>query len=207
MLALPDGCVTVLHPLATLVCSPAWLKAQILLAGGILAPVQRTMAAALRVMGRSGHLDYARYHEVLNRSVWPLRQAARSLLMLQHLDQGNGPLVFGNGENLERRRGPNNESLGICRDAVRTSRSHLVRASGLWSWFGTHRANALPRLCAVPVRRRTRRRSWNGLCCAGNRRSPRIKYGAGSFRRCGLPWAWRSNASGRTERLPVLRQS
>ena len=82
MLTLPDGCVTVLHPLATLVCSPAWLKAQILLAGGILAPVQRTLAAAPLVMGRSGHLDYARYHEVLNRSVWPLRQAARSLLLL-----------------------------------------------------------------------------------------------------------------------------
>ena len=41
--------------------------------------------------------------------------------------------------------------------------------------------------------RRTRRRSWNGLCCAGNWRSPRIKYGAGSFRRCELTWAWRPN--------------
>ena len=75
----------------------AWLKAQILLVGAILAPGQRTVAAALRVMGRSDHLDYARYHEVLNRAVWSPRQAARILLMLllQHLDQGDGPLVFG----------------------------------------------------------------------------------------------------------------
>ena len=35
----------------------------------ILTPGQRTVAAALRVMGRSGHRDYARYHEVLNRAV------------------------------------------------------------------------------------------------------------------------------------------
>ena len=58
---------------------------------------------------------------MLNRAVWPPRQAARILLMLllQHLDQGDGPLVFGAGETLERRRGPKIKSLGIYRDAVR----------------------------------------------------------------------------------------
>ena len=39
---------------------------------GILTPGQRTVAAALRVMGR----NYARYH-VLNRAVWSPRAAAR----------------------------------------------------------------------------------------------------------------------------------
>ena len=92
MLTLPDAILPVLHPFATLFRNPTWLKAQILLAGAILAPVQRTVAAALRVMDRSDHLDYARYHEVLNRAVWSPRQAARILLMLllQHLDQGDG---------------------------------------------------------------------------------------------------------------------
>ena len=142
MLTLPDAILPVLHPFATLFRSPTWLKAQILLAGAILAPGQRTVAAALRVMGRSDHLDYARYHEVLNRAVWSPRQAARILLMLllQHLDQGDGPLVFGIDETLERRRGPKIKSLGIYRDAVRSSRSHLVKASGLrWvslMWLG-----------------------------------------------------------------------
>ena len=95
----------------------------------VLAPGQRTVAAALRVMGRSDHLDYARYHEVLNRAVWSPRQAARILLMLllQHLDQGDGPLVFGIDETLERRRGPKIKSLGIYRDAVRSSRSTWSR--------------------------------------------------------------------------------
>ena len=125
MLTLPDAILPVLHPFATLFRNPTWLKAQILLVGAILAPGQRTVAAALRVMGRSDHLDYARYHEVLNRAVWSPRQAARILLMLllQHLDQGDGPLVFGIDETLERRRGPKIKSLGIYRDAVCSSRS------------------------------------------------------------------------------------
>ena len=86
-----------------------------LLFGAILTPGQRTVAAALRVMGRSDHLDYARYHEVLNRAVWPPRKAARILLALlfQHLDRSDGPLIFGIGETLERRRGPQIKARGI----------------------------------------------------------------------------------------------
>ena len=52
MLTLPDAILPVLHPFATLFRNPTWLKAQILLVGAILAPGQRTVAAALRVMGR-----------------------------------------------------------------------------------------------------------------------------------------------------------
>ena len=49
--------------------------------------------------GSRGHHDYARYHEVLNRAVWSSRQVARILLLLllQYLDRGDGPLVFGIG--------------------------------------------------------------------------------------------------------------
>ena len=53
MLTLPNAILPVLHPFATLFRNPTWLKAQILLAGAILAPGQRTVAAALRVMGLS----------------------------------------------------------------------------------------------------------------------------------------------------------
>ena len=76
MLTLPDAIVSLLVPFATLFTSPTWRKAQLLLVGAILTPGQRTVAAALRVMGRSDQRDYARYHEVLNRAVWSSRQAA-----------------------------------------------------------------------------------------------------------------------------------
>ena len=104
------------HPFATLFRNPTWLKAQILLVGAILAPGQRTVAAALRVMGRSDHRDYARYHEVLNRAVGrPACGSHPTVAALQHLDQGDGPLVFGIDGTLERRRGPKIKSLGIYR--------------------------------------------------------------------------------------------
>ena len=136
MLTLPDAIVSILLPFATLFTNPTWRKAQLLLVGAILTPGQPTVAAALRVMGRSEQRDYARYHEVLNRA------AARVLLvlLLQHLDGGDGPLVFGIDETLERRRGAKIKGRGIYRDAVRSSRHQLVKASGLrWislMWLG-----------------------------------------------------------------------
>ena len=142
MLTLPDAIGSILVPFATLFSDPTWRKAQLLLVGAILAPGQRTVAAALRVMGRSDAGDYARYHEVLNRAVWSPRQAAHILLalLLQHLDRGDGPLIFGIDETLERRRGAKIQARGIYRDAVRSSRHQLVKASGLrWvslMWLG-----------------------------------------------------------------------
>ena len=83
MLTLPDVIVSILIPFATLFTNPTWRKAQVLLFGAILTPGQRTVAAALRVMGRSDHLDYARYHEVLNRAVWSPRAEAGCLHLVQ----------------------------------------------------------------------------------------------------------------------------
>ena len=142
MLTLPDAIVPILIPFVTLFTYPTWRKAQVLLFGAILTPGQRTVAAALRVMGRSDHLDYARYHEVLNRAVWSSREVARVLLvlLLQHLDGGDGPLIFGIDETLERRRGAKIRARAIYRDPVRSSRHQLVKASGLrWislMWLG-----------------------------------------------------------------------
>ena len=142
MLTLPDAIVPVLGPFARLFTNPTWSKAQLLLVGTILSTGQRTVAAALRVMGRSDQDDFARYHEVLNRAVWSPREAARILLvlLLQYLDRGSGPLVFGIDETLERRRGAKIKARGIYRDAVRSSRRQLVKSSGLrWislMWLG-----------------------------------------------------------------------
>ena len=142
MLTLPDAIVPILAPFAMLFTNPTWQKAQLLLVGAILTPGQRTVAAALRIMGRSDQRDYARYHEVLNRAVWSSRAVAQVLLvlLLQHLDRGDGPLIFGIDETLERRRGAKIRARGIYRDAVRSSRNQLVKASGLrWislMWLG-----------------------------------------------------------------------
>ena len=137
MLTLPNAIVPLLVPFAMLFTAPTWHKAQLLMVGAILSTGQRTVAAALRVMGRRDQRDYARYHEVLNRAVWSPREAARILLLLllQHLDRGDGPLIFGvrsltNRETLERRRGAKIRARGVYRDAVRSSRRQLVKSSG-----------------------------------------------------------------------------
>ena len=95
MLTLPDVIVPILSPFAMLFTNPTWQKAQLLLVGAILTTGQRTVAAALRVMGRSDQDDYARYHEVLNRAVWSPREASPHPALAaapEHLDHGDGPL-------------------------------------------------------------------------------------------------------------------
>jgi hypothetical protein len=67
-----------------------------------------------------------------------------------------GVVVFGLDETIERRRGDTIQAKGIYRDAVRSSRSHFVKVSGLrWlccmlltpmSW--AHRVWALPFMTA-----------------------------------------------------------
>ena len=147
MPTLPDAIVPILAPFVTLFTIPTWQKAQLLMVGAILATGQRTVAAALRVMGRRDHEDYVRYHEVLNRAVWSPREASRILLFLltHYLDRGDGPLIFcvrslNNRETLERCRGAKIRARGIYRDAVRSRRHQPDKASGLhWismMWLG-----------------------------------------------------------------------
>ena len=155
MLTLPNAIAPILASFATLFTNSTWQKAQLLLVGTILTPGQRTVAAALRVMGRSNQRDYARYHEVLNRAVWSSREAARILLLLllQYLNRGDGPLIFGIDETLERRRGAKIRARGIYRDAVRSSRHQLVKASGL-RWISLMWLGPVPwagRYWALPV--------------------------------------------------------
>ena len=71
-------------------------------------------------MGLSDDRNYARYHQVLNRAAWSSREVAHILLMLllQHLDRGDGPLIFGIDETLERRRGAKIRARAIYRDPV-----------------------------------------------------------------------------------------
>jgi len=109
-----------------------WYKIEVLVAGAILATGRRTVSAALRVMGLSQERNYAKYHQVLSRAVWSGLEVSAILLrlLLKTFDTG-GPLVFGVDETTERRRGEKIAVKGIYRDAVRSSKSHFVKACGL----------------------------------------------------------------------------
>ncbi len=155
MLTLPEAIISILAPFAMLFQSRTWTKVQVLLVGAVLSPGKRTVTSALRVMGLNDDRSFARYHHVLNRAVWSPLQLGRVLLglLIRHLDRGDGPLVFGIDETLERRRGTQIKAKGIYRDAVRSSGSHFVKASGL-RWISLMWLTHIPWACrtwALPV--------------------------------------------------------
>lgn len=133
MLTLPAAIVALLVPFAPLFDRRTWRKTQVLLVGAVLAPGKRTVTAALRILGLSHDASFACYHHVLNRAAWSSRQVAHGLLqlLLQHLDHGEDPLLFGLDDTVERRRGDRIAAKGIYRDPVRSSKSHFVKTSGL----------------------------------------------------------------------------
>jgi DDE superfamily endonuclease len=158
MPTLPAAMIAAVAPFAPLFSRRVWRHAQVLVAGAILAPAHRTVAAALRTMGLAQVRRFHRYHRVLSTARWSGLAAGRVLLqLLVDAFAPDGPLVFGVDETLERRRGKKIAAKGIYRDAVRSSHSHFVKASGLrWvclmllvpvPWAG--RVWALPCLTAL----------------------------------------------------------
>jgi hypothetical protein len=135
-----------------------WRRAELLLIGAILAPGKRTVTSLLRIAGLGRERRFTNYHRVLNRAAWDARAAARLLLgLLIAVFAPSGPVLLGIDDTIERRRGKRIAAKGIYRDPVRSSKGHLVKASGLrWlslmllapiPWAG--RVWALPFLTAL----------------------------------------------------------
>jgi hypothetical protein len=158
MLTVPVTLMRLIVKFAPLFSQRVWEHALVLVVGAVLAPGKRTVTAILRVMGRSEEAHFQNYHRVLNRARWSSLAGARELLeLLVGTFVPVGPVVIGVDDTLERRRGARIQAKGIYRDPVRSSRSHVVKASGLrWlcamllpeiPWAG--RVWALPFLTAL----------------------------------------------------------
>jgi hypothetical protein len=157
----------------------SWRHAQLLLIGAILTPGRRTVASALRIMGRAQDRRFVNVHRILNRAAWSPRAGGRILLgLLIAAFAPRGPVVMALDDTIERRRGKRIAAKGIYRDPVRSSDRHFVKASGLrWMslmllapipWAG--RIWALPFLTAlVPSERACRER--------GRRHKPLLDVG------------------------------
>ena len=132
MPTLPPSMIPSVGAFAPLFSRRVWDHVQVLLVGAILAPAQRTVTAALRAAGLAHLAQFHRYHRVLSHARWSGLAASRVLLrLLVAAFAPTGPLVFGVDETVERRWGPRIGPKGIYRDAVRSSHSHFVKASGL----------------------------------------------------------------------------
>ena len=156
MLNLPSLIIDLLDPFAPCFYGvTTWMKAQVLLMGAILTPGKRVVSEVLRVMGLSQSRQFAQYHQVLNRAIWSPLELAQVLLRLlvATFVAADQALVFGIDPTLERRRGSKIAARGIYRDAVRSSDSHFVKASGL-RWISLMLLTTIPwaqRIWALPV--------------------------------------------------------
>jgi hypothetical protein len=129
---LPPKMVQALAPFAPLFSERVFRHARVLLIGAILAPGARTVSSALRAMGLDCEKRFHRYHRVLSRARWSGCEASRILLgLLLEAFVGEGPLVLGLDETLERRYGKKISARGVYRDPVRSTHEHFVKSSGL----------------------------------------------------------------------------
>ena len=154
MVTLPPEIRGVLRPFETVFSERVWDWVKVLLVGTILAPGQRTVAAALRVMGLGTERQFQNYHRVLNRARWSSRELSRRLLraLVRAFVPADAPVVVGLDETIERRRGAKIAAKGIYRDPVRSSRGHFVKASGL-RWVSMQLLATIPwagRVWALP---------------------------------------------------------
>jgi DDE superfamily endonuclease len=167
---LPEAIILVLAPFAPLFSHHVWLHAQVLLLGAMLAPGARTVTAALRVMGLAAERRFTNYHRVLNRATWSARQGSRILLglLITLLVPPDATIVLGADDTVERRSGRKIAAKGCYRDAVRSTKNHVIRCFGL-KWVSmmllvpvpwSRRVWALPFLTVLcwPAEKATRRR-------------------------------------------------
>lgn len=124
--------VSLVSAFAPLFSDRVFQHAQTLVWGAILAPSKRTVTAALRCMGLKNDKRWTNYHRVLNRAVWSSLAAAKILLgLILILVPVSSPIVLGADDTLERRKGKKIKAKGCYRDAVRSSKKHVIRCFGL----------------------------------------------------------------------------
>jgi hypothetical protein len=130
---LPDAIIQLIAPFAPLFSARVWLHAQLLLLGAILAPGARTVTAALRVMGLAREDHFTNYHRVLNRATWSACHGSRILLglLITLLVPPGATLVFGADDTVERRSGRKIAAKGCYRDAVRSTKKHVIHCFGV----------------------------------------------------------------------------
>jgi hypothetical protein len=133
MPSLPPEMIVVLAPFAQLFAERVWHHVQVLVLGALLAPGQRTVSSCLRVLGLAWEEHFTNYQRVLNRAQWSALQASKILLglLVQVVVPPGVTLVLGADDTVERRSGRQIKAKGCYRDAVRSSRKHVVKCLGL----------------------------------------------------------------------------
>jgi hypothetical protein len=156
---LPAEIIQILAPFAPLFSDRVWVHAPLLLVGAVLTPGPRTVTAALRVMGLATERHFTNDHRVLNRAPWSALYGRRILmgLLITLLVAPGATIVLGTDDTVERRSGGKIAAKGCDRDAVRSTKKHVIHGFG-WKWVSmmllvpvpwSRRVWALPLLTAL----------------------------------------------------------
>lgn len=109
-----------------------YVRVSELLLGVILTRGKRTICGVLRTLDLSQTKDWSKYHRVLSRAKWSALKCSELLLKkIIATFINDSELIFAMDETIERRWGNKIKARGIYRDAVRSSKSHFVKCSGL----------------------------------------------------------------------------
>lgn len=130
MLSLP-GEAQFLEQFRAVFGEPTFRRVLLLCVGAIVADGRRTVSRLLWVVRALSVGHASSYHRVFSRSTWSALAAARVLAGLVVAAAGHGPLRLVVDDTTEQRRGDRVYGKGTHRDAVRSSRSHVIHLFGL----------------------------------------------------------------------------
>jgi len=127
-MSLSPESLLLLQPEASVFTRPTFCQMRTLVYGTRLSSGRRTVAAALRAMGRGEERHFTTYHRVLNRAVWSPFHLSRILLglLVMAFLAPDAPLILLIDGTLERRWGRRIASKGRLHDAVRSQSGHVV---------------------------------------------------------------------------------
>ena len=132
-MSLSPESLLLLQPFAEVFTRPTFCHMRTLVYGTLLTSGRRTVAAALRAMGRGEERHFTTYHRVLNRAVWSpfyLSRILLGLLVMAFLTP-DVPLILLIDGTLERRWGRHIAYKGRFHDAVRSQSGHVVTSEGI----------------------------------------------------------------------------
>lgn len=128
---LPKSIIPFLLPFAILFrMQKSFSKIILFFVGGTICRGGRTVCGCLRALGMKGETAFANYHHLLSRSKIDMLQGVKVLIKMLLPLAGNS-IILVVDEHLERRRGDKIKAKATYRDPVASSKSWLVKCTGL----------------------------------------------------------------------------
>lgn len=133
MIYIPTGFQATISYFSFAFRKDVWPKVELLLIGAIICPGSRTVCNVLRSVGLRWEKNFPKYHRVLSQDKWSAYQLSSILfrLVVNNFIPKGEAIVLGIDDTIERRWGRKINKRGIYRDAVRSTKSHFVKCSGL----------------------------------------------------------------------------